>query len=237
MIVTQVNDWYMSTDTLMGSTDTSNITSAMIHNAGKIRSAFRSHGWSESAIAGMLGNMQLESTINPAMIQATHRNVLPNSGADLSDVPNNVMINFYGAYWGYTSGFGVGMVQWDGYTSTPPAGQKLVSFAERYNLNWYDGDTQVFRIKQEQATNIQWQAQTLYGVNWTWSNYVTNTETPERSAEIWMYCYEVSATGTLPTRQANARYWFDNPASAGIDPWMYFTFNRKKGVKRVKRVF
>lgn len=230
----------MSTDTLMGSTDTSSIGSRMIENARLIRDYFKSKGWSDSAIAGMLGNIQLESTFSPALIQSTNRWRLPNSAANLSDVPNSVMLNFYDSYYGLSGGgFGIGLVQWDGYTSTAPAGQKLVSFAERYGLNWYDGDTQNFRIFREYETNIQWQSATINGITWYWSNYVTNTQTPEVSARIWQVCYEVADPGTLPTRQANARYWYDyfiaHP-TAFSDPvyLLLVNANKKKVVKNVR---
>ena len=212
MNVTLINDWYMTTDSggQMGTTNNTGVTNYQKHNATKVYNYFNSLGWSLSAIAGMLGNMQLESWLSPALIQGTHRSRLPNSASSLSDVPNNVMINFYDSYYGLSNGgFGVGLVQWDGYTATSPAGQKLVSFAERYNLNWYDGDTQLFRIKREKETNIQWTSYTINGIRWTWDNYPTNTQTPEVSAHVWQACYEVSATGTLPTRESNARYWYD----------------------------
>lgn len=206
MIATLVNDWWMTTDTggSMGTTNTSGITSKQQHNAQKVYDYFSALGWTLSAIAGMLGNMQLESWLSPALIQGTHRSQLPNSAANLSDVPNSVMINFYGS-----SGYGIGLVQWDGYTSTAPAGQKLVSFAERYGLDWFDGDTQLFRIKREVETNIQWQNGTVDGIYWTWNTYINTTETPEKAAHAWRVCYEVAASGTDSTRQQNARYWYD----------------------------
>lgn len=229
----------MSTDTLMGSTDTSAIGQRMKDNARKIYNYFKGYGWSDSAIAGMLGNMQLESTLSPALIQSTNRWRLPNRAADLSDVPNSVMLNFYDSYYGGTGGgYGVGLVQWDGYTSTAPVGQKLVSFAMRYNLNWYDGDTQVFRIYREYQTNIQWQSAQISGTVWTWNNYVTNTETPEVSARIWQVCYEVADPGTLATRQANARYWYDYFIAHPVpEPpaWLLFGMrNKRKVIKNVK---
>ena len=137
MQATLVNDWWLTTNQggSMGTTDTSGITEKQKHNAEKVYNYFSNLGWSLSAIAGMLGNMQLESWLSPALIQGTHRSLLPNSASNLSDVPNSVMINFYDSYYGYSNGgFGIGLVQWDGYTSTSPAGQKLVSFAERYGL-------------------------------------------------------------------------------------------------------
>lgn len=241
MTIQKVNGWWMSTDTLMGSTDTSNIGSHMIENARKIYNYFTGKGWSLSAIAGMLGNAHLESTFSPAYIEGTHRSFLPNSAASLSDVPNSVMINFYDSYYGLSDNkFGIGIVQWSGYSpSAPTPGQKLVNFANRYNLNWYDGDTQTFRIFREYETDIQWQAATINGIEWHWSNYVTNTQTPEVSARIWQVCYEVADPGTLLRRQANARYWYDyftaHPHDE-VQPWLLLMSNNANKKKVVKNV-
>ena len=240
MLAEFVNDWWMTTDTggSMGTTNTSGITSKQIHNAYKVRNYFKAQNWSDSAIAGMIGNMQLESWLSPALIQGTHRSQLPNSAASLSDVPNSVMLNFYA---NPGSGYGIGLVQWDGYTATAPAGQKLVSFAERYGLNWYDGDTQTFRILREYQTNIQWTPYTISGIYWQWSNYIVNTETPEVSAHVWQACYEVSDPATLTTRQENARYWYDYFIAHPYQPlpvWMINIINSKKrGVNIVRRRF
>ena len=235
------NDWWTTTDTggSMGSTDSSNVTDKQQHNASKILAYFRGLGWTVNAIAAMVGNMQLESWLSPGLIQGTNRYRLPNSAANLSDVPNSVMINFYDSYYGLShGGFGIGLVQWDGSTNTPPAGQKLVSFAERYNMIWYDGDTQIYRIRREQESNIQWQAQTLGSTYWTWTEFIASTETPEELAYVWRVCYEVADPGTDATRRANARYWYDwfiaHPTT-GLPSWMYFLFNRKKVLKNVRR--
>jgi len=209
-----INGYWLSTDTHLGTSNTSGITEAQKTNATNIYNYFSALGWSLSAIAGMLGNMQHESFMSPAYIQGTHRSNLPNSASSLSDVPNSVMLSFYDTN---SRGYGVGLVQWDGYTNTNPAGQKLVSFASRYNLNWYDGETQCFRIKREQETDIQWTANTLYGTRWTWDNYPTNSRTPEESAHIWRICYEVGGDSSDQTRQENARYWYDY-FSAGPGP-------------------
>lgn len=238
-----INSWWMSTNTLLGSTNSSNISQMQVENASNIYIYLNRLGWSLSAIAGMLGNAQLESTFNPALIEGVHRSYLPNSADSLADVPNSVMINFYKDYYGASDNeFGVGLVQWSGYTPTAPAGQKLVSFAERYNMNWYDGQTQMFRIQREQETNIQWTSYTINGTYWTWDNYPTNNETPEVSAHVWQACYEVSATGTLPTREANARYWYDyftnNPPTPPftLDHWLLFAFNKKGNILKNRKV-
>lgn len=201
------NDWYVRTDARIGPYNvvSGTPTSEQIHNAVKIHSALSGYGWSESAIAGILGNMQHESSIDPAFIQATNRYRLPNSAANLSDVPNEVMQNFYMEYYDDSNkAYGIGLVQWDGLGITR---QKLVGFCMNNGYIWYDGNAQMARLLDEYTRNIQWQTRTYYGVTWTWQNYVTNTRTPEESARIWLGCYEISSG--LTYRQQNARFWYD----------------------------
>ena len=208
MQATFVNDWWLRTDGRLGAwnVSTETPTSYQIHNATKIYTALSGYGWSLSAICGIIGNMQHESTLSPAYIQETNRYRLPNSGANLSDVPNDVMQNFYMQYYGDTNrAYGIGLVQWDGIGITR---QKLVGFCMNNNLIWYNGDSQMLRLLDEETRNIQWTTRTYYNSTWTWNNYITNTRTPEESARIWMGCYEIAEAG-LTYRQENARYWYD----------------------------
>ena len=209
---TLVNGWWMSTDTRIGPwviLPNQPITDEQLHNAYKMKAWCESQGWSPSAIAGMLGNSIRESSLNPALIEEVHRDFLPNDASSLSDVPNSVMINFYDSYYGLSDNrFGIGMLQWSGYTSTAPAGQKLVSYCMRYNLNWYDGDSQTTRLKAEYDNDLQFLHREVFGVVWTWQNYIINTRTPEESADIWMNNYE-RAAGGISEREGNARFIYD----------------------------
>lgn len=209
---TLVNGWWMATDTRIGPwviLPNQPITDEQLHNAYKMKAWCESQGWSPSAIAGMLGNSIRESSLNPALIEEVHRDFLPNDASSLSDVPNSVMINFYDSYYGLSDNrFGIGMLQWSGYTSTAPAGQKLVSYCMRYNLNWYDGDSQTTRLKAEYDNDLQFLHREVFGVVWTWQNYIVNTRTPEESADIWMNNYE-RAAGGISEREGNARFIYD----------------------------
>jgi hypothetical protein len=99
MNITTYNDWYVSTDTRLGAWNVSTElpTNYQKHNATKIYNALSSYGWSLSAVCGIIGNMQHESTLSPAWIEQTNRWRL--SGTDLADVPNSVMQNFYNEYY------------------------------------------------------------------------------------------------------------------------------------------
>ena len=215
MQTTLYNDWYVRTDDRIGSWNVTQETPSayQIHNATKVYNALSAYGWSLSAIAGIIGNIQHESTLDPAAIQKI--SVLPNNAANLSDVPNEVMQNYYGEY--YTGvprsrGYGIGLVQWDGKGITR---QKLVGYCMNNGYIWYDGDAQMARLKYEHDNHLQWETHTYYGITWTWDNYVTNNRTPEQSARVWMGCYEVSSG--LEGRQRNARYWYDY-FSGGPEP-------------------
>ena len=70
-------------------------------------------GWTPQSVAGILGNMDVESSMNPALIEGRGYHTLPD---------NNTVLSI-------TTATGVGLVQWTGTTNTPPAGQKLASFA------------------------------------------------------------------------------------------------------------
>ena len=225
------NGWYVRTNEKIGpwTTTTTQLPSEyQIHNAYRVRTALQNFGFSESAIVGIIGNMQHESTLDPALIEETNRWRLPNSAANLSDVPNSVMENHYKEYYTGQSGsggYGIGLVQWDGKGITK---QKLVGYCENNNYVWYDGNAQMQRILYERTNNMQWVPDNMWGVLWTWDNFVTNTMTPEQSADIWCQCYERS--GGFPEREGNARYWhqyfIDHPHPP-MPVWMMNHFRRE----------
>ena len=181
-------------------------------NANNIKSFFILQGWSLQAICGMLGNMQAESQLNPAFIEATNRWRLPQMGTDLNLLPNNVMMNFFNAYYSdMERGYGVGLVQWDGYSyrlTTPY--QKLVAYAISNNYNWFDGWCQCYRIQGEHDLDPQYHffyPVEIYGTTYTFANYITSTATPSILAHAWATGYERNLGGT-GFRGDNAEWWY-----------------------------
>lgn len=240
------NGWWMATDTRLGPYTIippgQDISDEQLHNAYKMKAWCESWGWSLSAICGMLGNAIHESTLNPAFIEATNRWRLPNDAADLSDVPNSVMINFYDDYYGLSNGgFAIGMLQWDGENTMNPPEQKLVSYAEHNNMIWYDGATQQSRVRYEYDNDLQFLHREVFGITWTWQNYINNNRTPEESADIWMNNYE-RAAGGLSEREGNARYLYDLFQLHPTPPFdiislLCCTANRKKVLKNERKQF
>ena len=212
---TLVNGFYLATNNTLGGW--SGTPSQMqLDNANIVRSFFLNEGWTIEAICGMLGCMQGESTINPALIQQTNRFRLPNSANNLSDVPNSVMINFYKEYYGDTRrAYAIGIVQWDGYSNRNGVqGQKLVNYATQNNIQWFDGWTQMYRIKGEQAYDVQhgthsfFQRVRVSGTYYDFTNYPYSTASPEDLAKAWTWGYEINAGGE-GYRPANARWFYD----------------------------
>lgn len=209
------NGFYMATDNNIGNYSGS-MTTEQINNANIIRSFFINEGWTLEAICGMIGCMQGESTINPARIQSTNIWRLPNSAVNLSDVPNSVMMNFYKEYYQVTTkAFGIGLVQWDGYSTRSGLNrQKLVAYCQDNNIVWYDGWSQLYRLRGEQQWDVShgttsfFSPVTYSGVTYTFANYPYSTATPEILAEAWTTGYERNQGGA-GVRPQTARMWYD----------------------------
>lgn len=211
------NDWYCATFIkYFGSSNAANSNDYQIHNAYKIKAGLENQGYSLLALSAVIGNFQRESCLTPAGLERWDQ--LPNYGnAPLSSTTNAMMLQYYVNY-------GVGLGQWDGNTSTPPPGQKLVSFCERYGYNWYDGDAQLFRLQREYETNIQWINKTFDGVVWTWDMFkeITTNESFRKASEIWRQSWERGGDDTITERAINTEYWYyyflNNPDPPGPGP-------------------
>ena len=227
MNLTLVNGFYLATNQRAGGWS-GTPTAEQISNANIIRSFFLNEGWTLEAICGMLGCMQGESTINPAYIEETNRRRLPNSANNLSDVPNSVMIHFYKDYYGDTRrGYAIGLVQWDGASTRGGIeGQKLVNYCTDNNIQWFDGWSQMYRIRGEWNYDVNNHTHSFFnvvrwsGTDWSFWNYPSCTLSPENCASIWTYGYERNAGGE-GYRPANARWFYDyftSPDAPAIIP-------------------
>lgn len=180
------------------------------NNAIIIFSQLTYAGWSLSAIAGFLGCISLESTFNPGSCELNRG--IPVAGSDY-----------------YAGGLGLaGWTDLPAYTATYP--HPVLWNANRLDVDWWDGDFQIEMLKHSTdplwiecgtgASRWGWNMGIVIPDQLSWNDYIHNTYTPERSAYNWFYQYQVGTypdpTGTLPTRQANARYWYD--WLSGISP-------------------
>lgn len=190
---TLYNDWYVSPEWHGTGPSTGSHTTYQEHNVDKIYSWASGLGWTDNAIAGMVGNMQVESGINPACSY-------PQIGDTMAAIGNYQAVNYPDRAYG--------LVQWKGRGSTDPANNQLVGYAIRHDSEWYDGDIQLARLEWEYTTSNKFHPQTVDGVYWTFSSYAASTATPETLAKVWMVCYE-GTSSVIGNRQNNARDWYN----------------------------
>ena len=217
MIPTLFNGFYLATNNRIGPYHIAggSVTQEQKDNANAIKTFFvDQEGWTINAVCAILGNMMGESTLNPAFIQATNRYRLPNSAANLSDVPNSVMANFYREYYNDSRrAYGIGLVQWDGYTERANGTycQKMVNYAIANNFNWYDGWNQCYRLRyeyQNDSTYHFFREVRVSGIYYTFSNFVTSTASVSDLTKAWSWGYERNAGGP-DDRIPDAEYWYN----------------------------
>lgn len=200
MSATLYNGWYVASpnDYDVGPSSGS-ASSYQQTNATNIFNALSSLGWTVNAIAAAIGNMQIESYLNPACVYP--HSTYPRTINSLADLDNSIAINV-------PQSEAMGLVQWVGYGNTPPIGNQLVSYAIRYGYEWYDGEIQMKRLSWEYTDNKKWKTKTIDGISWTWQTFTSSTQTAEYLAYIWMRCYEVT-NSKVPQRRSNSAYWYD----------------------------
>lgn len=195
------NGWYVSANQYDVGPSSGTPSTYQKHNVDKIYAVFHALGWTDNAIAGMLGNMMYESCIDSACAYPSIGNTLANIGnSQASNYPDN-------AY---------GLVQWKGRGSVDPSNNQLVGYAIRYGYQWYDGDIQMNRLTWEYQEPAKFHPETVDGVYYTFASYASSTSSPSTLAKAWMVCYE-GTYSVLSTRQANAETWY-NYISGGPTP-------------------
>lgn len=202
------NDWYVSPTWSDVGPSYGSYSNEQKHNVDKIYTIFHALGWTDNAIAGMLGNMQVESGLDPACSY-------PKIGNTMADIDNTHAENYPdNAY---------GLVQWKGRGSVDPDNNQLVGYAIRYGYEWYDGDIQMNRLTWEYQTPAKFHNQTVDGVYYTFSSYASSTSSPSVLAKAWMVCYE-GTYSVLSNRQSNAEYWLtyiqSGPTPPTPDDWI-----------------
>ena len=108
-----------------------------VHNAKLFWDFFVNvQGWTAQSVAAMLGNIEVESSINPGLWQ----------GREIPSDP-------------YTATRGFGLTQW-----TPAT--KVTVWARDNNLDYRLGDVQLQRILYEQQNNLQWSTDNILSMTW-----------------------------------------------------------------------
>lgn len=245
MAIELVNGFYMSGNNPLGNYSGST-NDRQYHNASFFVRYFLSKGWTMESICGMLGNMQIESSMNPALIEGNGRQYAPQQATVLTAMTNNIMLDFYKEahpeYTGTGNPFGLGIVQWTGHNQSGsiPYGQKMVAYAisDCNNTPWYWGQNQIRRINWEQQNNGQWDSKQVDGIQWYWTNFIQCTNV-NQAAHVWMVCYErpIFTQESLALRQANAQryytYFNQHPYLYRLPIWLIS--QKRRLTKNVKR--
>lgn len=217
MQITLINDWWCSTDTRIGTSDTSNVSDYQKHNAHKFNSFMSLYGFSLNAISAMLGNAQVESYLSPASTE-TGRATLQT---------NTEMMSY---------SRGLGLMQWTGFN--PSGNQKLVAYCELNGWNWYDGDAQCNRLIYERDNNFQFDSVTVSGVTYTWDNFYNSENSVEDLTKAWCWGYERPENPDMERRINNAEYWYqyfiEHPVEPGNFP-VFMLYNRYHKQRRIRR--
>lgn len=154
--------------------------SEMQTNARYVWQYFGSQGWTLNAVAGMLGNMESESNINPGLWQNQAVDVGPAFGITQWD-PFSKIIN-------WQNELGVPIEDIDGQLL------KIKDEVDMCGKAWVEGRSQ-WITKDEYPLSFQ--------------EFTTSTESPEYLAEVFLRNYERAGVEVLETRKEQAIKWYN----------------------------
>lgn len=237
-----LDNWWVYLRDSMGST-LLNPNDKQIHNAYMIRDALRLQGYDDYAIAGMLGNAQVESSITTGAIE--NWSALPNLGENIADVPNSYMIQYYTQPSG-TRGWALGLFQWDGLGTYGT--HKLVGWCNANGYQWYEGAGQMARLDFEFNNDATYHFWTLnYQMSWAEFKDFHNSRPTwgaDDAADVWASNWELSSLSPegRQHRKDNALFWFDwfiaHPTEPGkLKAWMLYKYAKeRRGINVRKRI-
>lgn len=195
---------------IIGDTDEYFEMTTMQNNAMCVYNYFIAKGWTVNAIAGLCGNIQRESTFNPALLEQGY------------DYP--------------VDGLGTGLVQWTPVEprETNPNPLRLVFNALGYDYADYaDGNKQCDAIYAEyqqychevdRGIEPQWYTTPDYPI--PWQAWATSTAEPEELASVFLWNYE----------RPNVLYAFEEERRRNARNWYTFFQTIKPSEKKKKKM-
>lgn len=212
------------------------------HNAYRMRAALQLQGYDDYAIAGIIGNAQVESGITTGAIEKY--SILPMGGESITECTNAYMLQYYTKPQG-VGGYGLGLLQWDRYSTTYQS-HDLLGWCNANGYIWYDGDGQMARLDFEFQHDAQYHFW-VQNYNMSWADFkqihtTHPTYDPGECANVWASCWELSSLSPegRQQRRDNAQYWFDWFEAHPIEPgtglpgWLYSSFNRRKIIHNIR---
>lgn len=199
--------WWVELNRLFQTTDVrvSLPERVQIENMNTMFRYFSGLGWTPNAIAGMLGNVMVESSVNPWLFQ--------NRSLDWNN-PSAIL----------TDTGGMGLTQW-----TPC--RKYYQWCLDNNFDPQSGNSMCERIHYEQINNLQWSLEN-YGRH-TWQDFITSTEEPWILADVWLWAYERPADPDEQQRWSNAEWCFTNIKGSKFRPSSMMIYKRNQIIGKV----
>jgi hypothetical protein len=176
-------------------------------NARYIWQYLGSRGWSLNAVAGILGNIQTESKMNPALLEKTSSVPWP---ADTSRSSVKRYANGYRAVKGRFPGYG--LTQWTGKSESCSSfddwdNHKLIKWCDNNGKDPTDIDSQLDRIIYEMEHNIQFGKTNAYPM--TFREFSVSTLPASYLGKAFLRNYERPANPNYEKRGQQAEYWYN----------------------------
>lgn len=188
-------------------------------NAQQIYSVFKSYGLTDECIAGILGNLSVESGLDPTCIEGIYDEPFQlgpkkqSAVTDLSTYTQDTLFPLYAssgisinqsAYQGTDGKYycGSGLVQWTG-----PGAEKLLVVANSTGLQWYAMNFQMAYMVSDahyrEGFFAEWKA--------------SPDSSPEEAATTFSHRYEGNTVMAQEERRQKAREWYDQMSSWSVD--------------------
>lgn len=211
------------------------------------------YGWTKESTAGMLGNAEAESTINPARPQNNAMNNMwwPSCPGYTGDAPTPT-----------TTHYGFGLWQITPYMALLTSSNKYnphtmgnYLYARGYTVSWQNGgtmgqmepqldwlnsgepETRFYNSADPTANQAKWYQHRSAPLNApTIATYSKLTDSPEECAITFYWNFERSGALTPGDRPQRARKWYDFLGGIGPQPPKPGEIRRLKGGKNVWRI-
>lgn len=173
-------------------------------NARYIWQYLGSRGWTLNAVAGIIGNMQTESTMNPGLMEAKEGVAWPSSKKPSEAEIEDYVQRYYNAKGRFP---GYGLTQWTSTEVTKWSDHKLVKWCKANGLDYRDIDSQLKRILYECEQGIQFGSTETYPM--TFKEFSTSNEPPDYLAKVFLKNYERPANPDYEQRGKQGQAWYD----------------------------
>lgn len=170
-----------------GGASTGEISKQMEDTAKKTTVVLLKMGMNKIEAAGALGNIQMESNVDPTSIQGIYNEPFNIDGPKKKAARDT------------DTSSGIGLIQWT------PENPKLRAYAKAHGTNWWNLDIQLKYF----ANESEWPGDVKRII-------ASGSKTPQEAAYAWMHLLEKPKEGPtahLPERQASAVEWAAKIAS------------------------